>query len=73
MDTCTVKFTLKCRVAIIFLISLAAIAVGLELDIPFDSIREKLESFQGVHRRFEVLGEVNNIIVVDDYAHTQRS
>ena len=49
--------------------SLAAIAVGLELDIPFDRIRERLESFRGVHRRFEVLGEVNDIIVVDDYAH----
>ena len=49
--------------------SLAAIAVGLELDIPFDRIRESLESFQGVHRRFEILGEANNIIVVDDYAH----
>ena len=49
--------------------SLAAIAVGLELDIPFDQIRERLESFAGVHRRFEVLGKVNNIIVVDDYAH----
>ena len=49
--------------------SLAAIAVGLELEIPFDQIRERLESFQGVHRRFEVLGEANNIIVVDDYAH----
>ena len=49
--------------------SLAAIAVGLELDIPFDQIRERLESFEGVHRRFEILGEANNIIVVDDYAH----
>ena len=49
--------------------SLAAIAVGLELDIPFDRIRESLEAFQGVHRRFEILGEENNIIVVDDYAH----
>ena len=49
--------------------SLAAIAVGLELGIPFDGIRSSLESFQGVHRRFEVLGEVDDIIVVDDYAH----
>ena len=49
--------------------SLAAIAVGLELDVPFDRIRESLESFQGVHRRFEILGEANDIIVVDDYAH----
>ncbi len=49
--------------------SLAAIAVGLELEIPFLDIKNALESFQGVHRRFEVLGVVDDIVVVDDYAH----
>ncbi len=49
--------------------ALAAIAVGMELEVPFDQLREALESFQGVHRRFEVIGQVNDIIVVDDYAH----
>ena len=49
--------------------SLAAIAVGLELEIPFLQIKAALESFQGVHRRFEVLGRVDDIVVVDDYAH----
>ena len=49
--------------------ALAAIAVGLELDVPFDQLRDALESFQGVHRRFEVIGQANGIIVVDDYAH----
>ncbi len=49
--------------------SLAAIAVGFELEIPFEKIRDALESFQGVHRRFEVLGTVDDIVVVDDYAH----
>jgi len=49
--------------------SLAAIAVGFELDIAFDQIQHALESFQGVHRRFEVLGTVDDIVVVDDYAH----
>lgn len=49
--------------------SLAAIAIGLELDIPFIDIKNALESFQGVHRRFEVLGIVDDIVVVDDYAH----
>ena len=49
--------------------SLAAMAVGLQLDVPFDQAREAIESFQGVHRRFEIIGEVNDIIVVDDYAH----
>ena len=49
--------------------SLAAIAVGLELDISFDHIREALESFQGIHRRFEIIGQAQDIIIVDDYAH----
>jgi UDP-N-acetylmuramate--alanine ligase len=28
-----------------------------------------LEAFQGVHRRFEVLGEAGGVTVVSDYAH----
>jgi UDP-N-acetylmuramate--alanine ligase len=49
--------------------SLAAIGVGIELDIPFDHIRGALESFQGIHRRFEIVGQEQDTIVVDDYAH----
>ena len=49
--------------------SLAAIGVGIELDIPFDHIRSALESFQGIHRRFEIVGQEQDIIIVDDYAH----
>ena len=49
--------------------SLAAVTVGLELDIPFHSIAEALEAFPGVNHRFELLGDVNNILVVDDYGH----
>lgn len=49
--------------------SLAAIGVGIELDIPFNRIRTALESFQGIHRRFEIVGEAQGIIIVDDYAH----
>lgn len=49
--------------------SLAAVSVGLQLDIPFSKIKEALESFQGVHRRFEIIGEINGVLVVDDYAH----
>ncbi len=49
--------------------ALAAIAVGLELDIPFDRIREGLEKFSGVNRRFEHKAQVRDIMVVDDYAH----
>jgi UDP-N-acetylmuramate--alanine ligase len=49
--------------------SLAAIAVGLELDIPFQAIGEGLAQFTGISRRLEVKGEAGGITVVDDYAH----
>ena len=49
--------------------ALAAVAVGLELDIPFDRIRTGLADFQGVERRFQHYGDVHGIRVVDDYGH----
>jgi len=49
--------------------SLAAICVGMELEIPFLTIREALEEFTGVHRRFEIKSRAQNILIVDDYAH----
>ncbi len=49
--------------------SLAAMALGLELEIPFHKIRTGLMSYEGVSRRFEILGETDGITVVDDYAH----
>jgi UDP-N-acetylmuramate--alanine ligase len=49
--------------------ALAAVAVGMELDVPFDAIKRGIESFQGVGRRFEIKGTAKGIIVVDDYGH----
>jgi UDP-N-acetylmuramate--alanine ligase len=49
--------------------SLAAIAVGLELKVPFAVIREALTQFRGVQRRFQVRAEKQGIIWVDDYGH----
>lgn len=49
--------------------ALAAVAVGLELDIPFDRIRDGLGRFSGVQRRLHRIGEVGDVLVVDDYAH----
>ncbi len=49
--------------------SLAAVAVGLELDIPFEKIQNALETVEGVQRRMEVKGEINGITVIDDYGH----
>jgi UDP-N-acetylmuramate--alanine ligase len=49
--------------------SLAAIAVGLELDVPFEKIAEALGEFTGADRRFQFKGEEKGITVVDDYGH----
>jgi UDP-N-acetylmuramate--alanine ligase len=49
--------------------ALAAIAIGIELDVPVDLIRKALAAFTGVERRFHLRGEVNGIMVVDDYGH----
>jgi UDP-N-acetylmuramate--alanine ligase len=49
--------------------ALAAIAVAHSLEIPSAMIAESLESFRGVARRFEVKGEVDGVLVMDDYAH----
>jgi UDP-N-acetylmuramate--alanine ligase len=49
--------------------ALAAIAVGMELDVPVDLIRKGLAAFAGVERRFHLRGEMNGIMVVDDYGH----
>ncbi|MGH7947828.1 MAG: UDP-N-acetylmuramate--L-alanine ligase, partial [Candidatus Binataceae bacterium] len=49
--------------------ALAAVAVAQELEIPFARIAEGLESFTGIHRRFEVKGEAKGILVIDDYGH----
>jgi UDP-N-acetylmuramate--alanine ligase len=49
--------------------SLGAIAVGLELGIPFPTIKAGIEKFAGVYRRWEKKGEAKVITVYDDYAH----
>lgn len=49
--------------------ALAVIAVADLLGISFDLTRNFLAEFGGVGRRFEVKGEVEGVIVLDDYAH----
>ena len=49
--------------------ALAAVAVGLELEVPYKTIAAALKEFQGAERRFEQCGVVNGIRVVDDYGH----
>lgn len=49
--------------------SLAAIAVGFELAVPFQKIKEAFDSLEGVQRRFQIRGEFRGITVLDDYGH----
>jgi len=49
--------------------ALAAVAVGLQLNIPFARVKAGVEKFTGVFRRWEVKAEVGDITVIDDYAH----
>ncbi|MGE5837151.1 MAG: UDP-N-acetylmuramate--L-alanine ligase [Acidobacteriota bacterium] len=49
--------------------ALGAIAVGLEIGVPFDRIVAALAEFRGAERRYQVRGTVNGITIVDDYGH----
>ena len=49
--------------------ALAAMAAGIELGVSFDRLSAACADFAGVARRFQVLGELNGVTVVDDYAH----
>jgi UDP-N-acetylmuramate--alanine ligase len=49
--------------------ALAAVAVGLEIGLPFERIAAGLREFRGAERRFEIRGEPRGILVVDDYGH----
>ena len=49
--------------------ALASIAIGNYLGVQRDVIRDSLAAFNGVDRRFQKLGTVNDIAIIDDYAH----
>ena len=49
--------------------ALAAIAVGIEVGVPFVRIAAALEEFRGAERRFQLRGEERGVMVIDDYGH----
>jgi len=49
--------------------SLAALAVGQHLGLSFETMREILRGFGNAKRRYQVYADINDILVVDDYAH----
>lgn len=80
-DTACEDFTLMyrgeelCRISLIvpgehnMMNAVAAAAVCHTLGIDGAHIKKSLESFGGVHRRFEVLGKFEGVTVADDFAH----
>jgi len=63
--------TLRLRVPGIHSIynAMAAISVGLDLNIPTEAIFRALEEYSGIGRRFELKDTVNGIMIIEDYAH----
>ena len=49
--------------------ALATVATAFELDIPFRTVQDSLKDFGGIQRRFQIKGEKQGILVVDDYGH----
>ena len=49
--------------------SLAVVGLAQSLGIDFATTQAALESYQGARRRFQIHGEVNGVLVVEDYAH----
>ncbi|HCK66446.1 MAG TPA: UDP-N-acetylmuramate--L-alanine ligase [Anaerolineae bacterium] len=49
--------------------ALAALSVAAMLGLPLDQAANALSEFTGTGRRFEIRGEKNGIVIIDDYAH----
>ncbi|MEG2429613.1 MAG: Mur ligase family protein, partial [Oscillospiraceae bacterium] len=49
--------------------SIAAVVAALNSGVAFDKVKNAIANFKGAGRRFELLGKINGITVVDDYAH----
>ncbi len=49
--------------------ALAAVALGCEVAVPFGSTAAALNDFRGAERRFQVHGEADGVLVVEDYGH----
>lgn len=60
---------LKARGTHNILNTLAATAISINAGISIDVIKKSIVEYTGTHRRFDIQGTHNNIVVVDDYAH----
>ncbi|WP_422661395.1 UDP-N-acetylmuramate--L-alanine ligase [Paenibacillus sp. EC2-1] len=49
--------------------AMATVITCMKAGVSFEAIVKAIFKFNGAKRRFQVLGEVNDILVIDDYAH----
>ncbi len=49
--------------------SLPVFAIGFEFGLDFNTIAGALRAFQGARRRFQTVGDINGVLIIDDYAH----
>ncbi|MDB5053466.1 MAG: UDP-N-acetylmuramate--alanine ligase [Bacilli bacterium] len=49
--------------------AMATLITCLEAGLTFTQIAEAITDFRGAKRRFQVLGDLDDILVIDDYAH----
>jgi UDP-N-acetylmuramate--alanine ligase len=49
--------------------ALATVAVADILGVESKIVQEAITNFRGAHRRFEIMGEKNGVVVIDDYGH----
>ncbi len=49
--------------------ALACITLGLQVGVSVEVMQETLKEFSGVKRRFQFKGQVDDIMVIDDYGH----
>lgn len=49
--------------------ALATLAVCQEVGLPFSDVQKHIVGFHGAKRRFQLIGDVGGVMVIDDYAH----
>lgn len=49
--------------------ALASIAVGMEVGLSFEVIKQGLKEFKGIERRLQIKSNRNGILIIDDYGH----
>ncbi|MGN7380692.1 UDP-N-acetylmuramate--L-alanine ligase [Paenibacillus sp. SAFN-117] len=49
--------------------ALATLITCMEAGLTFDQVAEAITEFRGAKRRFQVLGEIDDVLIIDDYAH----